>query len=198
MPDRIASIERKTNETSITLKLNLDGSGKYSVKTGCGFLDHMLELFAHHGRFDLDVNCSGDTHVDDHHTAEDIAICLGRAFSDALSDRAGIQRYGSFTLPMDEALILAAVDISGRAVLGYKLDITAQKVGTFDTELVQEFFTAFVRSLGASLHIQQLAGENNHHIIEGAFKAVARALAIAVKIDEKYKDEKPSTKGTIL
>ncbi len=197
MDNRTSEVKRKTNETDISLKLNLDGTGKYDIKTGSGFLNHMLELFTYHGKFDLAISCTGDIHVDAHHTAEDVAICLGRAFSEALGDRKGIQRYGSFTLPMDEALILTAVDISGRAVLCYNLDLSTSKVGTFDTELVKEFWLAFVRGVGMSLHVKQLAGENNHHIIEGAFKAIARSLAIAVKIDEEYKDEMPSTKGTI-
>ncbi len=198
MLTRTAEIKRKTNETDINLNLNINGSGKYDIKTDCGFLNHMLELFAYHGKFDITLTCKGDVYVDDHHTVEDVAICLGQAFSTALNDRAGIKRYGSFTLPMDEALILAAIDISGRAILCYNLQLSAQKVGTFDTELVKEFFLAFTRNLGVSLHIQQLAGENNHHIIEGTFKAVARALNAAVEIDEKYKLQQPSTKGTIL
>ncbi len=194
---RISEINRKTSETNIELSLNLDGTGKYDIDTKCGFLDHMLELFARHGRFDLNIKCVGDVHVDDHHTVEDIAICLGKAFDEALADKKGIARYGNFTLPMDEALLLAAVDISGRAALGYALEIPSQKIGTFDTELVKEFMFALSRSLGASIHLRTLTGENSHHIVEGAFKALARALAQAVKIDEKYKDEIPSTKGII-
>lgn len=195
---REAQITRNTKETQITLTLNLDGSGTYSIDTGCGFLDHMLELFAAHGSFDLTVTCKGDTKVDYHHTVEDVAIVLGKAFDQALGDRAGIIRYGSMILPMDEALILAAVDISGRAALGYALEIPAQKVGDFDTELVKEFMTAFSRALGAAVHVKQFAGENSHHIIEGAFKALARALKAAVAIDQRMNGRIPSTKGLIL
>jgi imidazoleglycerol-phosphate dehydratase len=195
---RSASITRNTQETQIQLTLTLDGSGRCAVSTGCGFLDHMLELFARHGRFDLELTCHGDLHVDAHHTAEDVAICLGRAFDQALADRRGIARYGSIILPMDEALILAAVDISGRPALGYALDIPAQRVGDFDTELVKEFLLALSRTMGASIHLRQLAGENSHHIIEGAFKALARALRQAVTVDPACADEIPSTKGTIL
>lgn len=194
---RTAEINRKTAETDISLKLNLDGSGKSLVSTGCGFLDHMLTLFARHGRFDLELKCNGDTFVDYHHTAEDIGICLGDAFSKALGSKKGIVRYGSMMLPMDEALILTAVDISGRAYLAYDLDIPTEKVGDFDTELVKEFWLAFVRKAEMTLHIKQLAGENSHHIIEGAFKSAGRSLAQAVSIDEKYKDEIPSTKGVL-
>ncbi len=195
---REANIERNTTETQISINLNIDGTGNYNIKTGCGFLNHMLELFARHGRFDLTVNCVGDTQVDYHHTVEDVGIALARAFSDALTNRAGIKRYGSTILPMDEALILTAIDISGRPFLACNLNISAQRIGGFDTELVKEFFIAFCNNLGASLHINQLAGENSHHIIEGAFKSFARTLSDAVKIDEQYKDEIPSTKGTIL
>jgi len=195
---REAQITRNTKETQITLTLNLDGSGTYSIDTGCGFLDHMLELFAAHGSFDLTVTCKGDTKVDYHHTVEDVAIVLGKAFDQALGDRAGITRYGSMILPMDEALILAAVDISGRAALGYALEFPAQKVGDFDTELVKEFMTAFSRALGAAVHVKQFAGENSHHIIEGAFKALARALKAAVAIDQRMNGRIPSTKGLIL
>ena len=168
---RTAEIIRKTAETDIMLTLNLDGTGKSTVKTGVGFLDHMLTLFAAHGKFDLTVNCQGDTWVDDHHSAEDIGICLGRAFSEALGEKRGITRYGSFLLPMDEALIQTAVDISGRSFLGYGLEIPTEKIGSFDTELVEEFWLAFVRSSGMSLHIRQLAGKNSHHIVEGCFFA---------------------------
>ena len=195
---RTASAARVTDETSIELSLSLDGTGMYDIDTGCGFLNHMLELFARHGRFDLTLRCRGDVQVDYHHTVEDVAIVLGRAFSEALADRAGINRYGHIILPMDEALILAAVDIGGRAAVGYALDIPTEKVGDFDTELVKEFALAFSRSLGASIHLRSLAGENSHHIIEGAFKALARALRMAVAIDEKFASEIPSTKGTIL
>ena len=192
---RTAEIVRKTAETDIMLTLNLDGSGKSTVKTGVGFLDHMLTLFAAHGKFDLDVTCQGDTYVDDHHSAEDIGICLGQAFQQALGDKRGITRYGSFLLPMDEALIQTAVDISGRSYLGYGLEIPTEKIGSFDTELVEEFWLAFVRCCPMSLHIRQLAGKNAHHIVEGCFKSVARSLRIAVKSDGT--DEIPSTKGVL-
>lgn len=194
---RTAKIERKTLETDIQLNLALDGSGKSSIDTGCGFLNHMLTLFASHGRFDLIVRCKGDTEVDDHHTVEDIGICLGQAFAKALSDKRGITRYGSCILPMDEALILTAVDISGRACLCYQLEIPAQKIGTFDTELVEEFFQGFVRSCPMSLHIRKLVGTNSHHIAEGCFKSAARSLRAAVAIDQSAKDEIPSTKGAL-
>ena len=177
---RTAQIKRTTLETDISLTLNLDGTGKSQIAAGCGFLNHMLTLFAAHGRFDLTVTCRGDTDVDDHHSVEDIGICLGKAFSQALGDRRGITRYGSFLLPMDEALILTAVDISGRSFLGYQLEIPTEKIGAFDTELVEEFFLAFVRSCPMSLHIRKLAGTNSHHIAEGAYKSVARALRAAV------------------
>ena len=195
MTMRTAEIIRKTAETDIMLTLNLDGTGKSAVKTGVGFLDHMLTLFAAHGKFDLTVTCQGDTWVDDHHSAEDIGICLGKAFSEALGDRRGITRYGSFLLPMDEALIQTAVDISGRSFLGYGLEIPTEKIGTFDTELVEEFWLAFVRQCPMSLHIRQLAGKNAHHIVEGCFKSVARSLRLAVKTDGT--DEIPSTKGVL-
>ena len=194
---RTATIERRTNETNIRLSLNLDGRGESTVSTGSGFLDHMLTLFAKHGRFDLEVTCVGDTEVDFHHTTEDIGIALGDAFKEALGNKAGITRYGDFLLPMDEALILTAVDLSGREYLSYELDIPAQKVGEFDTELCEEFFLGFVRRAELTLHIRQLAGKNSHHIIEGAFKSVARALAKAVKIDDNFKDDIPSTKGVV-
>ena len=192
---RTAEILRKTAETDIMLTLNLDGSGKSAVQTGVGFLDHMLTLFAAHGKFDLTVSCQGDTFVDDHHSAEDIGICLGMAFQQALRDKRGITRYGSFLLPMDEALIQTAVDISGRSHLGYGLEIPTEKIGTFDTELVEEFWLAFVRQCPMSLHIRQLAGKNSHHIVESCFKSVARSLRIAVKSDGT--DEIPSTKGVL-
>ena len=195
---RTASAARVTDETSIELSLSLDGTGMYDIDTGCGFLNHMLELFTRHGHFDLTLRCRGDVQVDYHHTVEDVAIVLGRAFSEALADRAGINRSGHIILPMDEALILAAVDSGGRAAVGYALEIPTEKVGDFDTELVKEFVLAFARSLGASIHLRSLAGENSHHIIEGAFKALARALRMAVAIDEKFASEIPSTKGTIL
>ena len=194
---RTAEINRTTTETDISLALNLDGSGQYEIETGCGFLNHMLELFTRHGRFDLKLTCKGDIQVDDHHTTEDIGIALGQAFSDALGDKRGICRYGQTILPMDEALILTAVDISGRGCLGFDLAIPSQKVGTFDTELVQEFWLAFVRNAACSLHIRQLAGMNSHHIIEGAFKSAARSLKQAVSIDPETAGEIPSTKGLL-
>lgn len=197
MKPREYEISRKTAETDIKLYLSLDGSGKSEVDTGCGFLDHMLTLFAKHGRFDLKVNCKGDTQVDYHHTAEDIGIVLGQAFSQAVGDKKGIVRYGNFILPMDEALILSAVDISGRGYLGYDLAIPTQKVGDFDTELVEEFWLAFIRNAQVTLHIRQMAGTNSHHIIEGAFKSVARSLKAAVAIVPDFADEIPSTKGVL-
>ena len=192
---RTASINRKTAETDIMLTLSLDGTGKSSIETGVGFLDHMLTLFAAHGKFDLTVRCQGDTQVDDHHSAEDIGICLGQAFQQALGDKRGITRYGSFLLPMDEALIQTAVDISGRSFLGYGLQIPTEKIGTFDTELVEEFWLAFVRCSPMSLHIRQLAGKNSHHIVEGCFKSVARSLRMAVASDGT--NDIPSTKGVL-
>ena len=194
---RTSLIERKTAETDIFLSLNLDGVGKSEIDTGCGFLNHMLTLFAKHGKFDLKVTCKGDTYVDYHHTAEDIGICLGNAFSESLGDMRGITRYGSMILPMDEALILSAVDISGRGKLVCDLRIPTEKVGDFDTELVVEFFEAFVRRANITLHIRELAGENSHHIIEGVFKSVARSLRAAVKIDPETANEIPSTKGVL-
>ena len=195
---RTSEIKRVTGETDIRLSLNLDGVGRSEIATGCGFMDHMLTLFAKHGRFDLTVSCKGDTYVDDHHSVEDIGICLGQALREALGDCAGIARYGSMLLPMDEALVLCAIDVSGRACLVYDLEIPMQKVGIFDTELVEEFLTAFVRSAGITLHVKKLDGKNSHHIIEGAFKALARALSQAVSIDEKRVGEIPSTKGVLL
>ena len=192
---RTAEIIRKTGETDITLRLNLDGTGKCSIATGCGFLDHMLTLFARHGRFDLEVSCKGDTWVDEHHTVEDIGIALGQAFAQALGDKRGIYRYGDVALPMDEALSLTAVDISGRSCLCYDLDIPTEKIGTFDTELVEEFFLAFTRNCPMSLHIRQLAGRNSHHIVEGTFKSVARSLKAAVALDGS--NDIPSTKGVL-
>ena len=189
---RTAKIERKTLETDINLSLNLNGTGKSQIDTGCGFLNHMLTLFASHGRFDLTVACKGDTDVDDHHTVEDIGISLGKAFAEALGDKRG-----SFMLPMDESLILTAVDISGRSCLCYDLEIPTQKIGTFDTELVEEFFLGFVRNCPMSLHIRKLAGTNSHHIVEGAFKSVARSLRAAVAIDAAAANEIPSTKGVL-
>ena len=194
---RYTEIKRATAETNIALQLNLDGRGTGSIDTGCGFLDHMLTLFARHGRFDLNVTCKGDTQVDYHHTVEDIGICLGQAFREALGDKRGIIRYGDITLPMDEALILSAVDISGRGGCYYALEIPTQKVGDFDTELDQEFWIAFAQNAGLTLHLRQLAGRNSHHIIEGAFKSVARSLKAAVAIDPAFAGEVPSTKGML-
>ena len=194
---REAEIIRRTAETDIRLTLNLDGSGRADVDTGCGFMNHMLTLLARHGRFDLTVKCVGDTDVDDHHSVEDIGICLGMAFAEALGDMGGIQRYGCAILPMDEALILSAVDISGRATLAYALDVPTQKIGTFDSELVKEFWLGFVRKASVTLHIRKLAGENSHHIVEGAFKSVARSLRQAVAVDPSLNGEIPSTKGVL-
>ena len=194
---RTAEIFRKTAETEIALQLNLDGSGESSIDSGVGFLDHMLTLFAKHGRFDLTLTCKGDTQVDDHHSVEDIGIALGQAFAKALGDKRGIRRYGSCILPMDESLILTAVDLSGRAYLGYDLRIPTARVGSFDTELTEEFFWAFVRNAACTLHLRKLAGRNAHHIIEGAFKSAARSLRAAVAIDQQFRDEIPSTKGVL-
>lgn len=194
---RTAEIKRKTVETDVFVSLDIDGSGQSDISTGVGFLDHMLTLFARHGRFDLSVKCKGDVDVDDHHSVEDIGIVLGQVFKEALGDMRGINRYGDIILPMDETLIMCAVDISGRAYLGYGLEIPTEKVGAFDTELTEEFFTSFVRNMPMSLHIKQLAGTNSHHIIEGTFKAFARTLAKAIAIDKKYADEIPSTKGLL-
>ena len=194
---RTSEISRKTAETDIRLSLNLDGDGTSNIDTGCGFLDHMLTLFARHGRFDLNVECKGDTWVDDHHTVEDVGIVLGTAFAEALGNKRGICRYGDTVLPMDESLILSAVDLSGRAFLGYALNIPTQKVGTFDTELCEEFWLAFVRTSACTLHIRQLAGKNSHHIIEGTIKSVARSLRDAVAIDPLFANDIPSTKGVL-
>lgn len=194
---RTANVTRKTNETDIRLSLNLDGSGVSEIQSGCGFLDHMLTLFARHGRFDLKITCKGDIGVDDHHSAEDIGIALGKAFDEALGDKKGITRFGNTVLPMDEALILSAVDISGRGYLGYEMELPTEKVGTFDTELGAEFWLAFVRNANVTLHIRQLAGANSHHILEGAFKSVARSLRAAVAIDPAAANEIPSTKGVL-
>lgn len=194
---RTAEIKRTTRETDIFLSLDIDGSGMAQTDTGCGFLNHMLTLFASHGKFDLTVKCKGDTDVDDHHTVEDIGIALGEAFSRALGDKKGIVRYGSMILPMDEALILSAVDFSGRSYLGYSLEIPTEKVGTFDTELTEEFWMGFVRNANCTLHIRQLSGTNSHHIIEGAFKSVARSIRAAVKLDKGFENEIPSTKGVL-
>ncbi len=194
---RSYNIERKTAETDIKLFLSLDGTGKSEIDTGCGFLDHMLTLFASHGRFDLTVKCVGDTNVDYHHTVEDIGICLGKAFSEALGDKKGIERYGSVTIPMDEALVLCAVDFSGRDYLGFAVEIPSIKVGDFDTELVEEFWLALTRQANCTLHFRKFAGRNSHHIIECAFKAAARAMKQAVRIDPACADEIPSTKGVL-
>lgn len=194
---RTAQIKRKTAETDIALSLNLDGSGKSDIHTGCGFLDHMLTLFARHGRFDLNLLCRGDVDVDFHHTTEDVGIVLGAAFAEALGEKRGIERYGDTVLPMDEALVLTAVDLSGRAYLGYALDVPTEKVGSFDTELVQEFWMGFVRSAACTLHIRQLSGSNSHHIIEAAFKSAARSLKKAVSINAACTGEIPSTKGVL-
>ena len=194
---RSAKIKRKTAETDISLTLDLDGSGRSDVDTGVGFMDHMLTLFAKHGRFDLDIKCVGDVNVDDHHSVEDIGIALGQAFDEALGDKKGIVRYGDAVIPMDEALILTAVDISGRDHLAYDLQIPTEKVGSFDTELVEEFWTAFARNARCTLHIRGIAGSNSHHIIEGAFKSAARSMRAAVRIDREFADEVPSTKGVL-
>lgn len=190
-------IDRKTGETDISLSLVLDGAGASKIDTGCGFLDHMLTLFAAHSRFDLEVTCKGDVNVDYHHTAEDIGICLGQAFSVAIGDKSGIARYGDKILPMDEALILTAVDISGRGTLQYDADIPSEKIGDFDSELVEEFWLAFVREARITLHIKKLAGKNSHHIAEGIFKSAARSLSAAVEIDERRAGQIPSTKGVL-
>ena len=192
---RKAEIVRKTGETDITLSLDIDGKGESEISSGVGFLDHMLTLFSRHGRFDLTLKCIGDTYVDDHHSTEDIAIALGSAFRKALGDKRGIRRYGDIILPMDEALILASVDISGRSYLRFTSDFQTEKIGTFDVELLEDFFTSFSENAGITLHIRQLDGRNSHHIAEAMFKAVARAMRKAVEIDEKGKDEIPSTKG---
>ena len=194
---RQAEITRTTAETDIRLKLDLDGAGQSQIATGCGFLDHMLTLFARHGRFDLRVTCKGDTYVDDHHTVEDIGICLGDAFAQALGEKRGIRRYGSAIVPMDEALILTAVDISGRGMLCYGMNVPTEKVGTFDTELTEEFLVAFARRADMTVHVRQMAGTNSHHIIEGMFKSLARTLREAVSIDPGFADEIPSTKGVL-
>lgn len=194
---RQAEISRKTGETDIRIRLELDGTGTGKIDTGVGFLDHMLELFTRHGRFNLEVTCKGDTRVDDHHSTEDIGIALGQAFDKALGDRKGIARYGQMILPMDESLILSAVDLSGRGLLAYDLQILTEKVGTFDTELTEEFFRAFAHNARCTLHLKQLAGKNSHHIIEGVFKSTARSLRAAVRIDPECSGEIPSTKGVL-
>lgn len=194
---RIAEIKRETAETEIELSIDLDGVGDSTVNTGVGFLDHMLTLFSRHGRFDLNLTCDGDVYVDDHHSVEDIGICLGKAFAQALGEMRGINRYGHIILPMDETLILCAVDISGRACLCFEADFPSDKIGTFDTELVEEFFAAFVRSSNVTLHIKQISGKNSHHIAEGIFKAFGRTMKTAVAIDAELGDEIPSTKGVL-
>ncbi|MDO4744978.1 MAG: imidazoleglycerol-phosphate dehydratase HisB [Bacillota bacterium] len=194
---RRKELERNTKETQIKLAVLVDGTGKYEIETGCGFLDHMLELFTRHGRFDINIKCTGDTQVDYHHTTEDIGIALGSAFKAALGDKRGIYRYGQFLLPMDEALVMCALDISGRCFVNFDVEIPAQKVGDFDTELVKEFVLAFSRELGLTIHFKQFAGENSHHIIEAVFKGMARALRAACAIEEEYADEIPSTKGVL-
>ena len=194
---RTARIRRRTAETDITLSLTIEGTDKSDIATGCGFLDHMLTLFARHGRFDLAVTCQGDTHIDDHHTVEDIAICLGDTFAEALGDKRGITRYASTLLPMDEALILTAVDISGRGMLCCELDIPTEKVGAFDTQLTEEFLLALTRRADITLHVRQLAGKNSHHIIEGLFKSLSRTLSAAAAMDSRAAGEIPSTKGVL-
>ena len=194
---RVSSDIRNTNETKIKYMLNIDGSGKCNVNTGVGFFDHMLNLFASHGMFDLDIECNGDLNVDAHHTVEDVGICLGKAFYEALGDKKGIRRYADKTVPMDEALVLTAVDISGRALLSYDLEIPSFKVGDFDTELIEEFFCAFVREAKITLHIKKLAGRNSHHIIECCFKSFARTMDEACSIDPRRQDVLPSTKGVL-
>ena len=195
---RSSTIERNTKETRITLTLNLDGKGESQIDTGCGFLDHMLTLFAKHGRINLTVICQGDTEVDDHHTVEDIGICLGIAFAKTIGDCRGIKRYGSMLLPMDESLILCALDVSGRSYLAFDCTFPTEKIGTFDAELVKEFWLAFTRTAGITLHLRKLTGENSHHIAEAGFKAVGRALHEAVTIERAYADESPSTKGILV
>lgn len=198
MPLRDVTVERNTAETQITLTLNPDGTGRYLVETGCGFLNHMLELFARHGRFDLTVTASGDTDVDYHHLSEDVGITLGQAVGRALGDLRGVCRYGSFLLPMDEALVLCAVDLSGRCTLGWQVHCPTEKVGDYDVECAREFWYGFARSVPCTLHFVQLAGENSHHILEACFKGMGRALAAAVRVDAAHADEIPSTKGLLV
>ena len=195
---RKSVIRRETAETKIELELNLDGTGVSTIDTGCGFMDHMLTLFSKHGRFDLVLKCKGDTEVDYHHSAEDIGIALGSAFSQALSDMKGIKRYADIILPMDEALILCACDISGRSHLSFNAQFDTEKIGDFDTELIQEFFEGFVRSSKITLHIKKLDGVNSHHVAEGIFKAFARTISKASKINDEFKNEIPSTKGMLI
>jgi Imidazoleglycerol-phosphate dehydratase len=194
---RTSEITRNTNETKISISLDLDGRGAYDIDTGCGFFDHMMELFARHGRFDLKIECDGDTEVDYHHSVEDIGISLGQAFREALGDKKGIVRYGDQLLPMDEALVLVSLDLSGRASVNYDMEIPTEKVGDFDTELAEEFLIGFSRELGLTVHVLEFAGTNSHHILEAMFKGLARALAKAVSIDPKFADEVPSTKGVL-
>ncbi len=194
---RTSTITRNTEETKINLTLNLDGMGESKIDTGCGFFDHMLTLFSKHSKIDLDVTCKGDTNVDYHHTVEDVGIVLGKALLEALGDKKGINRYADTILPMDESLILTAIDISGRSYLGFDVLFPSQKIGDFDTELVEEFFMALVRSAEITLHIKKMAGENSHHIAEGIFKSFARSLRAAVALDENFKDQLPSTKGVL-
>ena len=194
---RIAEVARKTAETDIELSLNLDGTGKSAIDTGVGFLDHMLELFSRHGRIDLSVKCKGDVHVDSHHSVEDVGICLGKAFAQALGDARGIRRYSDVTLPMDEALVLYAIDISGRAHLSFDVALPDHSVGAMDSELLEEFLLAFTRNAGITIHVRMLDGKNAHHIIEACFKAFGRALRMAVSIDDEFRDDIPSTKGTL-
>ena len=194
---RKTEINRETSETDIFIRLELDGKGESDIDTGCGFLDHMLELFSRHGRFDLTVHCHGDIHVDYHHTVEDIGICLGKAFAKTLGDKKGIRRYADTILPMDEALILSAVDISGRGSCYYDMELPTERVGDFDTELDQEFWIAFAQNAGLTLHLRKIAGRNTHHILEGAFKSVARSLRVAVSIDPDFSNDIPSTQGLL-
>jgi imidazoleglycerol-phosphate dehydratase len=194
---RTSTITRNTEETKINLTLNLDGKGESKIDTGCGFFDHMLTLFSKHSKIDLDVTCNGDTNVDYHHTVEDVGIVLGKAVFEALGDKKGINRYADTILPMDESLILTAIDISGRSYLGFDVLFPSQKIGDFDTELVEEFFMALVRSAEITLHIKKMVGENSHHIAEGIFKSFARSLRVAVALDENFKDQLPSTKGVL-
>ena len=194
---RRSRVDRKTAETDIRLALTIEGTGRSEIETGCGFMDHMLELFARHGRFDLFIQCDGDTEVDYHHSIEDIGIALGQAFVDALDEKKGIKRYADIVLPMDEVLMLCAVDISGRGYLGFDVDVTAARVGDFDTELVKEFFLGFIRNADVTLHFRELAGENTHHLIEAIFKAFGRVMADACRIDEEFSEEIPSTKGVL-
>ena len=194
---RVAEVKRTTAETDVYVKINLDGTGENDISTKIGFLDHMLVLFAKHGRFDLVVKCDGDIEVDGHHTTEDIGIALGQAFKEALGDKKGITRYGDTTLPMDESLILTAVDISGRGGCYYEVEMPTEKVGDFDTELNHEFWGAFAYNSGITTHMVKFAGENSHHIIEGCFKSIARTLRVAVSIDKAFANEIPSTKGVI-